>query len=262
MENQSIMIVEDEPLIAMAINMGLGRRGYDVCGVARTGYEALEIADRYRPAISVMDIGLPGGLDGIGTAQELDRRMDINTIFLTGHSEPSVIDRAMSIKNSGLLLKPMSIDSLSMIIGSLLEESERSNERRFEASDRHMEERRRRHIRIPPNPSMPERISIVNYKEDYSLPVILTDISACGVGILSEDVYYINADLGIEVRLPDFYRPLLGFGIVRHSEYAGEFHSYGIELKLESKERNTLNDYMVSRLTSEQGTIVSACSRR
>ena len=62
MSNPSILIVEDEAIIALGIQDEVERLGYQVAGVAFNGEEALEIAQAQQPDLVLMDIGLPGKL--------------------------------------------------------------------------------------------------------------------------------------------------------------------------------------------------------
>jgi two-component system, response regulator PdtaR len=67
----SILIVEDDFLIAMQAENALTDAGFSVSGVATTAKEALEMAKQRRPAIVVMDIRLAGRRDGIDAAGDL-----------------------------------------------------------------------------------------------------------------------------------------------------------------------------------------------
>src|SRR5207249_7858849 len=58
-----VLVVDDEPLIVEMLTMGLNYEGFEV-SVARTGFEALEQAQRTKPDLVVLDVMLPG-LDGV-----------------------------------------------------------------------------------------------------------------------------------------------------------------------------------------------------
>lgn len=101
-----IMVVEDEAVIAMRLQQMLTTMGYNVVGVSYSGEEALENARRFRPDLILMDIMLPGKLDGIKVAEMVRSELDIPVIFLTAFSENKIIERAKKVEPFGYILKP------------------------------------------------------------------------------------------------------------------------------------------------------------
>ena len=61
MAQASVLIVEDDILIALDVEQSLLEAGFDVCGVATFEAEALELAERLRPDMAVVDISLGPG---------------------------------------------------------------------------------------------------------------------------------------------------------------------------------------------------------
>ncbi len=90
----SILVVEDEAEVGAELAELLEDLGYRVLGVARTGEQALAMAGEARADVVLMDVKLPGALDGIATAKELARRFHLPVIFLTGHADPSTLARS------------------------------------------------------------------------------------------------------------------------------------------------------------------------
>ncbi|MBS0409468.1 MAG: response regulator [Proteobacteria bacterium] len=86
MSEQSVLIVEDDVLVAMDIEAVLTRAGYQVCGVAVSQAEALAMADRAPPDFAVVDISLSPG-DGRVVARELWRRHRTSVLFASGQCE-------------------------------------------------------------------------------------------------------------------------------------------------------------------------------
>lgn len=68
--NPSILIVDDEWLIAFNLQLSLQKLGYKIAGTARTADEALEMAERTNPDLILMDIRIEGELDGIQAAEK------------------------------------------------------------------------------------------------------------------------------------------------------------------------------------------------
>jgi CheY-like chemotaxis protein len=56
MSNNSILIVEDQAIIAFDLASKIQRLGYEVAGITETGEEAIELARHLRPSLVLMDI--------------------------------------------------------------------------------------------------------------------------------------------------------------------------------------------------------------
>src|SRR5262245_7988762 len=83
----SILIVEDEGIVARDLEETLTRLGYNVSGVAPEGAQAVSMAQRLQPELVVMDVSLRGELDGIQAARLIQQRSPVPIIFLTGHRD-------------------------------------------------------------------------------------------------------------------------------------------------------------------------------
>lgn len=108
MTHTSILIVEDEGLIALHLMETLANAGYDVREPVSSGEEALRYVEQVpRPDLILMDITLDGQLDGIETASRIRSRYDIPVIFLTAHSNDTIMNRAKDASPCGYVLKPV-----------------------------------------------------------------------------------------------------------------------------------------------------------
>ena len=101
-----VFIVEDEALIAMEVQDRLGALGYQVCGLASRGEQALEAIIDRAPDVVLMDVRLAGTLTGIETAERLRDRMDVPVIFLSAYSDSELLRRAGEVLPFGYLVKP------------------------------------------------------------------------------------------------------------------------------------------------------------
>ncbi len=90
-----VVVVEDDPNIASLVDMYLRQDGYRVYQAA-DGETGLERIKQHRPKLVVLDIGLPGGLDGIALCRELRADSDIPIIMLTARD--SEIDRVLGLE--------------------------------------------------------------------------------------------------------------------------------------------------------------------
>ena len=76
MSKARIMIVEDEIIVAEDLKEGLQNLGYSITSVARSGEMAIEMVEKDRPDMVLMDIVLKGKMDGIETAKQFRSRFD------------------------------------------------------------------------------------------------------------------------------------------------------------------------------------------
>jgi len=101
-----VLIVEDEAIVAADLANKLERLGYRVSGSVPSGEDAIAIASEQRPDIVLMDIRLSGSLDGIETAERLRRVHPIPVVYVTAHSDPDTITKALGTDPFGFILKP------------------------------------------------------------------------------------------------------------------------------------------------------------
>ena len=120
----SILIVEDEALIASYIEEVLGGSGFRVAGIAASGPEALSLAAENRPSLALVDIRLTGPIDGIELACLLRQRFSLPAIFLSGLADADTTARAQSAQPLGFLAKPFLPSQVFNAIQRALEQME------------------------------------------------------------------------------------------------------------------------------------------
>ncbi|MGH8543414.1 MAG: two-component system response regulator [Gammaproteobacteria bacterium] len=103
----SIVIVEDERVIAFHLKHQLEGLGYRVAAVSPSGEQAVEKVGRLRPDLVLMDIHLEGALDGIEAAGQIHSNYRIPVVFLTAHAEDETLQRARASLPFGYLVKPV-----------------------------------------------------------------------------------------------------------------------------------------------------------
>jgi diguanylate cyclase (GGDEF)-like protein len=103
---RTILIVEDERIVARDLSMTLEEMGYVVCAAVRSSTEALHQAATHRPDLVLMDIRIKGEADGVEVAAELKRRHHVPVIFLTGSTDEETLQRAFRTEPDGYLPKP------------------------------------------------------------------------------------------------------------------------------------------------------------
>jgi PAS domain S-box-containing protein len=106
MQEKSILIVEDEGVVALSIQAALTKMGYRVVGIAVTGNEAIALALEHKPDVILMDIHIKGDIDGIQTTEKLNETTDIPVIFLTAYADDETVRRALKTRSHSYLVKP------------------------------------------------------------------------------------------------------------------------------------------------------------
>ncbi|OGU17641.1 MAG: hypothetical protein A2X61_02190 [Ignavibacteria bacterium GWB2_35_12] len=111
MAKGKILIVEDQPVVSQNIKLMLKYNGYDVSGIAPTADEAMQMITEERPDLIVMDIALPGKLDGIDATNIITEKWNIPIIYLTAHSDETTLQRAKNTHNYGFIIKDIDLKS-------------------------------------------------------------------------------------------------------------------------------------------------------
>jgi len=101
-----ILIVDDEATITTHLEERLIHMGYEVVGIGSSGKEAIEISKQKKPDIILMDIVMPGKIDGIDAARQIREDLDIPVVFLTAYEDEKLINRAKDVNPLGYLVKP------------------------------------------------------------------------------------------------------------------------------------------------------------
>jgi CheY-like chemotaxis protein len=107
-----ILIVEDDEIISNLINVILEKKGYYVAGKAVSGEDAIMRAAEFVPDLVLMDIFLAGSMDGITAARYIYSIFRIPVIFLTGHWEDDILERAKEVEPYGFILKPFNANEV------------------------------------------------------------------------------------------------------------------------------------------------------
>ncbi len=107
-----ILVVEDEFLIALALEDMLSAAGYGVVGVARTFEEALRLSLESKPDLVLMDIQIASRRDGVDAAIQLREAFNIPSLFTTANVDPDTVGRAKAADPVGWLSKPYAPDAL------------------------------------------------------------------------------------------------------------------------------------------------------
>jgi signal transduction histidine kinase len=111
-----ILIVEDNRAVARDLDARLTRLGFAVAGVTPFGERAIELAERERPDLVLMDIRLEGEMDGITAADHIRTRLDIPVVFLTVHADDATLRAATATEAFGYIVKPAQDPELRCVV--------------------------------------------------------------------------------------------------------------------------------------------------
>jgi signal transduction histidine kinase len=101
-----ILIVEDEPIIALDIQRQLVQLGHTVVAIADCAPLALEAVDRWHPDLVLMDIRIRGDKNGIETADQIRQQHELPIVFLTAHADTATVQQVKAVQPYGYIVKP------------------------------------------------------------------------------------------------------------------------------------------------------------
>ncbi|MCB2149731.1 MAG: response regulator [Deltaproteobacteria bacterium] len=125
----SILVVEDDPNVSTVLSARLESLGYQVCGTAETGLEAISGVYRYHPYLVIMDILLKGDMNGIEAAAKIAEGWDVPVIYMTCLSDQQIFERAIGTHPYGYIIKPYDINELRSAIEIAVVKHEAAKER-------------------------------------------------------------------------------------------------------------------------------------
>jgi two-component system, response regulator PdtaR len=118
MTGETILVVEDECLIALHLTELLEKAGYRVPDPVFAGEMALMTLETSpAPDLILMDVGLAGTLDGIETARQIRQRFTVPLIFVTAYTSERMLERMREVAPDGVITKPFVDTDLLDLIG-------------------------------------------------------------------------------------------------------------------------------------------------
>lgn len=114
-----ILIAEDNDLVSLTLEEQLKDLGYDVVAIARSGSEAVHLAQRLSPDLILMDIRMPE-MDGTEAAEQIRDTNPIPVIMLTAYADKETISRAEAAGALAYLVKPINENDLKPAINIAL----------------------------------------------------------------------------------------------------------------------------------------------
>ncbi len=116
MSNLTILVVEDEAIIAEHIAILLRNMGYGVVGIVASGEDSVNLAEQTHPDLVLMDIMLQGEMDGVEAAEKIRDRLEIPVVYLTANADNKTLKRASRTLPFGYLIKPFKAKELQVTV--------------------------------------------------------------------------------------------------------------------------------------------------
>ena len=120
----NVLIVDDEEDFLETIIKRLNKRKIDASG-ARSGEEALGLLNEKTFDVVILDVKMPGGMDGIEVLREIKKIQPLaEVLLLTGHASVETSIEGMKLGAFDYLLKPIKLDDLLKKIAQAIEKKD------------------------------------------------------------------------------------------------------------------------------------------
>ena len=116
MKEKKIIVVEDDKMLLTVFSMFVQELGHDLVGAFDSAEPAIELCALERPDVVLMDINLPGKMDGITAAQKIYYEYDIPIVYISSYTDETTVSRAIKSSTYGYLVKPIDKVSLGITI--------------------------------------------------------------------------------------------------------------------------------------------------
>jgi CheY-like chemotaxis protein len=108
-----ILIADDNTTLTIQLEEYLPTIGYEVKGVASSGLGAVEMARTLKPDLILMDIKMPGKLNGIEAASIIKSELGIDILFISGYADEELLEMAKLVEPLGYIHKPFSDEQIA-----------------------------------------------------------------------------------------------------------------------------------------------------
>jgi len=237
----SILIVEDEFIVANNLKIIVEKLGYSICGIAPSGISACNVVADNGCDLKVilMDITLRGDMDGIETAERLRKKHRVPLVYITGNKDSETLNRA--IRNTApfaIINKPFNVGIIESVIQKAFNQA-------LDAEDGSPEYERRESPRLKAVGFPWERVYLsTEASSAHEESVILDNISVGGIGVMSEAVFHYHLKYRTRIVLPSPWGTVSGIVKLRHSRQRDGLIYYGFALVLNSRDSYVWKQYI------------------
>jgi DNA-binding NarL/FixJ family response regulator len=115
-----ILIADDHPLFRDGLRSLLTAQGHEVVGEAHNGHEAVELAQKLRPELVLMDVSMPE-LDGIGATRQITADVpDVKVVILTASDQDETLFEAIKAGAQGYLQKNLEAEEFFALLDRVI----------------------------------------------------------------------------------------------------------------------------------------------
>lgn len=202
-----ILIVDDETAICEVLSASLADEGYQV-QTAKDGLRGLQAIEEFRPAVVLLDIWMPGEMDGLEVLKRARSRFpSTQFIVMSGHGSIETAVRATKLGAWDFVEKPLSMDKILILIKNILSYENERDEKNA------LLNRLRKNIAIigesKPMIMLKQMIARVAPTDSW---VLITGENGTGKELVAQNIHYLSARAGkplIEVNCAAIPRDLI-----------------------------------------------------
>lgn len=182
-----ILVVDDEAPIREVLSASLSDDGYQV-KVARSGEEGLRMMEEFRPSVVLLDIWMPGSMDGIETLSAARRRFPgIEFIIMSGHGTIETAVKAVKLGAWDFVEKPLSYDRIQILIHNILSfQSERLEKNAL------LNKLRKNIAMIGESPQMVQLKQMIARVASANSWVLITGENGTGKELVAQNIHYLS----------------------------------------------------------------------
>lgn len=114
--DKSILIIEDDLILALSLEMMLKRIGCRDIKKVETGEEAVEVTETFNPGLLIVDVQLGAGMSGIDAVSIIQAKQDIPALYVTGNSDQYYRQKAEKTNYIDYLIKPITYRELNGVL--------------------------------------------------------------------------------------------------------------------------------------------------
>lgn len=118
-KNKRIIIVEDQPVVALDLLCFFKNNGYTNVSSFFSGKDAMKYINFEKPDLALLDIRLQDGISGIDIAEELEK-LDVPFIFISAFSDSGNYQKALNLNPAHIFYKPVDYNALLNTVESVL----------------------------------------------------------------------------------------------------------------------------------------------
>ena len=116
----TVLIIEDDAIIAMAVAEELRANDLEVVAIADNGPAAIALAARHRPALVIADVRLRGDMNGIVAARRIKEQHPVRVVFASAHIDMTTRGAMEAVGYDAILPKPYTPEQLVRVVRTAL----------------------------------------------------------------------------------------------------------------------------------------------